>query len=320
MIMKNCKQCISVVGSPISLNLIEKSRLKGINADMLLNITFYDTIFNGERLCLIKIKDEKRYTPLKYRRLTQQIEEIVNIPVILLLNSLEYHGRERLISQGVYFIISDKYAFLPTLVMNVRSKRKTKKTAKLTPAAQYVLLHYLLHEKNNVFTIVELETLIPYNYLAIARAVVILEELELCKVEIYQSGTKHIQFDISKKTLWSKAQAYLFSPIKKTVYSDDTPNENLATSGVNALSYYSCLNPEQYGSVAVWDRDFDRYIKKYNEIEGLYTIEVWKYPVSIPYKKGGYVDKLSLYLSLKNNPDPRIEKELEIILEELEKW
>jgi len=31
------------------------------------------------------------------------------------------------------------------------------------------------------------------------------------------------------------------------------------------------------------------------------------------------VDKLSLYLSMKDDPDPRIEKELEIMIEEM-KW
>lgn len=317
--MKDESQYISVAGSPLELITMEKSKLRGINADMLLNVIFYEATFHGKRLCVIKVKDEKRYSPLKYKRLTLQIEEITHLPVVLLLESLPYYERERLISQGAYFIVSDKYAFLPTLIVNVRSKRETKKPTRLTPAAQYILLYYLLQEKEHVFTIVEFEKLVPYNYLAIARGVVVLEETGLCKVEVDQTGTKHIQFDTSKKQLWDKALNYLFSPIKKIVYLDTKPNTDLAVSGMNALSHYSHLNPSQYGSFAVWDRDFDKYITEYNEIEGLYTVEIWRYPVSIPHNKEKYVDKLSLYLSLKDSPDPRVEKELEIMLEEL-KW
>ena len=310
---------ISVAGSPLELSIMDKSKLKGISVDMLLNITFYEGIFNGEALCLIKVKDEKKYTPLRYRRLTHQIEEVTNLPVVLLLDSLPYYARERLISQGVYFIISDKYAFLPTLILNVRAKRNMGIPKRLTPAAQYILIYYLLQKKETVFTISSFEEVVPYNYLAISRAIIVLEETELCKVDIDQTGTKHIYFEKGKKLLWEKSQKYFQSPIKKTVYSNTKPDMDLSISGINALANYTHLNPSKYGSVAVWDRDFEKYINEYNEIEGQYTIEIWRYPTSNPYNQGKYVDKLSLYLSLKDNPDPRVEKELEIMIEEL-KW
>ena len=67
--------------------------------------------------------------------------------MVVILDSLSYYERERLINQGVYFVISDKYAFLPSLIVNVQAKKKVKNPARLTPAAQYVLLYYLLSEK-----------------------------------------------------------------------------------------------------------------------------------------------------------------------------
>jgi hypothetical protein len=90
----------------------------------------------------------------------------------------------------------------------------------------------------------------------------------------------------------------LSSPIKKVVFSDSLPEDNFSISGVNALSHYSRLNPEQYGSVAIWDRDFQADAQ-YNEIEGNYRIEIWKYPTTMPNQfNDNIVDKLSLYLSL----------------------
>lgn len=93
----------------------------------------------------------------------------------------------------------------------------------------------------------------------------------------------------------------------------------LSISGINALANYTHLNPSKYGSVAVWDRYFKKYINEYNKIEGQYAIEIWRCPTSNPFNQEKYVDKLSLYLSLRDNPDPRVEKELEFMIEEL-KW
>jgi hypothetical protein len=71
--------------------------------------------------------------------------------------------------------------------------------------------------------------------------------------------------------------------------------------------------------VAIWDKQFQSS-NQYNEIEGNYRIEIWKYPTTMPCQSNGrIVDKLSLYLSMKDEPDARIEKELELLIEEM-KW
>ena len=54
--------------------------------------------------------------------------------------------------------------------------------------------------------------------------------------------------------------------------------------------------------------------KVYN-IEDIQRIEIWKYP-PIPMEEE-FVDKLSLYLTLKDDVDPRVEKELEIMINKM---
>ncbi len=54
--------------------------------------------------------------------------------------------------------------------------------------------------------------------------------------------------------------------------------------------------------------------------DGNYIIEVWKYPVvSKMGDKSQWVDRLSLVLSLRDDDDPRVEKEVERIISE-QKW
>ena len=55
----------------------------------------------------------------------------------------------------------------------------------------------------------------------------------------------------------------------------------------------------------------------YNE-QDCVELELWKYPPQL-FAANGKVDILSLYCSLRENPDERIEGELESLLEDI-KW
>jgi hypothetical protein len=311
---------ISILDVQTELVPIQRSKLKGLNADLLLRFDYYFAVFNQQELCIIQPKRNISLTPLKYKYITDQIERNTGMPVVVLMESPAYYERERYISQGVYFIASDRYAFLPSLIANVRVKEKRKKPVKLIPPAQYLLLFYLSENKGHKkFTIRELEKIFPfYNYLAISRAIINLENLQLCKVEKDGIGTKHIYFEYSKAELWEKSQKHVSSPVKKILYSDGMPDGIFRVSGINALSHYSRLNPEPYDTVAIWDRLFSESSVPCNEIEGLYKIEVWKYPTFMPEQSGSkIVDKLSLYLSMKDDPDARIEKELEELIKNM---
>jgi len=307
---------LSILGINIELLPIDRSQLKGLNADTLLNFSFYSTVFRNQVLCIIEPKRRSNYTPLKYKRLVEKIESVVGMPVVVSLDKPAYYERERLIIQGVYFIASDKYAFLPMLIANEPVKAK-QTLRKLTPVAQYVLLYYLQNRITKSLTIKDLQAVMPYNYLALSRAIVVLENNCLCHCDKSADGTKNISFTLPKRELWTKAQACLTSPVKKVYYSDNLPDTPYAVSGVNALAHYSHLNPERYGSVAVWDKYFAMN-DLYNEVEGDYSIEVWKYPPVMPSQPSAKtVDKLSLYLSLKDEIDARIERELQLMIEKM---
>lgn len=309
---------ISILGMQTELVPLQRNSLKGLNADLLLRFAYYTAVFNHKDLCIIQPKRNESLTPLKYRKITEQVEKITGMPVVVLIESMPYRERERFISQGVYFIVSDKYAFLPSLIANVRVKEKEHKPSGLTPVAQYLLLYYLSENQSAEFTIRQLETILPYNYVALARAVVNLESLQLCQTQKDDNGTKIICFEQNKRKLWEIAQKYLSSPMKKILYSDTLPDGNFSISGINALSHYSHLNPEQYETMAIWEKTFSELSMQYNEIEGIYKIEIWKYPAFMPGMSANkIVDKLSLFLSLKNEPDARVEKELEILIENM---
>lgn len=312
------KKQILIAGIDVLLEPVEKKTLKGLNADTLLRFAFYRGGFNGQSLCFILNKGNEALTATRYRKYADSIENVIGLPVVFLLDAAIYIERKRLIEQGVYFVVSDKYAFLPTMLKNIREKIvRRKKNKLLSPAAQYILLYYLQTvSSKEIYTLKDFEKVLPYPYLTISRAVADLEQFSLCRSEFGVNGEKSIYFNRDRRALWQASSSYLRDPVKYVVYTDEEISVPHTTSGVNALAHYSHLNPDSLETIAVWDKDYRKAIAdglKTNDMEGKYKIEVWIYPPGMQ-QDAVFTDPLSLYLSMEKDRDPRIEKELHILI------
>ena len=77
------------------------------------------------------------------------------------------------------------------------------------------------------------------------------------------------------------------------------------------------LNPEQMQTYALTEAEAKQLQTSgavdFNPIDGAYRLEKWLYP---PIAKDGYVDRLSLALTLKEDDDPRVEKEVKNIIKD----
>ena len=127
--------------------------------------------------------------------------------------------------------------------------------------------------------------------------------------------TKTIQIDLSNRELWNKALSMLVSPIEQ-VYYTDALLEGQMISGVNALSSYTMLNEESKQCCAISKKDFKALNIVMDKQFGQNEIQVWKYNPRM-LSSSDVVDKLSLYLSLKDNEDERIQIELERLINEM---
>ena len=165
----------------------------------------------------------------------------------------------------------------------------------------------------------ELQSRIPYNYLAVSRAVGELERKQLLQAR-KDWKIKLIYSSMSRKELWSKALPYFMSPVKKIVYSNEVGRGSFYIGGISALSHYSFLNADDQTTLAIWDRDYvsgNYSFAEWEEAYFKYKIEIWKYSPEMKIGQQEYVDRLSLYLSLREDKDPRVEKELENIIREI---
>ena len=309
---------VIVAGKTVELSLMKKEELKGIPIDTKIQFQLYHACFNGFWFCLLQAKKDENHASIDCLKLAKRLETMVRLPVVFLFQSLQFVERNRLIERGVYFIVSGKYAYLPFMVINSRENGH-KKTEGLLSVAQYILLYHLQVENLEGSSMMELEAKIPYNYVAISRAFKALNDLELCKVKTDGKRVKRLHFEETQKMLWSYILPYLKNPVKRVLYCDGIENDVCLTlGGITALSYYTHLNPDETNTYAMGTKQFkdlqaSGVLKNLNETEGDFRLEVWNYP---PLRQE-YADPLSLYLTLKEDKDPRVEKELEMMIDRL---
>ena len=133
----------------------------------------------------------------------------------------------------------------------------------------------------------------------------------------YEGGKyKVLNFLFDKKELWEKAFPLLASPVLRIVYTDECVSG--ITCGQNALAEYGMLVETNYQITAIDKKRYQTIKPKTDPQYGENRIEVWKYAPEI-LSEGGFVDKLSLYLSMRDDEDERTQKELRVLLEDM-KW
>lgn len=310
---------VIVAGQEIPLMMLEKSALQGVYVDALLAYTFYKGSFQGHSFLLLAPKRKDKLTPSQYQKTATLISGALDLPCVFLFDSLLAYERNRLIEKGVYFIVSHKYVFLPFLIINARAS-KSLQTSWLSPAAQYMVLYHIQKKSLNDSTLSDMEECLPYKYVTLSRAVRQLEKLRVLSSTIGKNREKRLHFESEGEALWNTIEPHMQHPIKKIWYADNPPRKGIL-SGISALACYSSLNPNEQENYAVDEKEFERAsssreLRFLNENDGRVRIEVWRYPPIEQRLNSSMkaVDKLSLYLMMRDDKDPRVEKELEKVI------
>jgi hypothetical protein len=189
------------------------------------------------------------------------------------------------------------------------------------PTAQQLLLFHLLDKQqsrqleNKTFK--ELAVLIGTNPMGITRAVENLKYLEL--IEVNGEKEKFIRLQLERHELWQNVlnRNLWINPVLKQVYVDEIPQGiALLKCNASALPEYSDMNPSRQEFYAIEKNAFyglqkSNALVTANKYEGRYCLEVWKYkPETLVREQNNTalaVDPLSLYLSMKDSRDERVE-------------
>ena len=314
---------IAILGRPIQLQERSKAQMEGATIGDLLTYKFYDGEFHGMPLLFAEPKG-KVATPRCLSVTANNLTSLLQLPIVFLLPACPAYERQRLIDKDVYFVVSEKYVHLPMLLANERV-RKTKQAKTLTPVAQYLLLYHLQIGSIEGMAARDIEDKIPYSYASITLGLTCLEDLGLCKKVAEASKRKVIHFNMKGMNLWEQAQPFLVNPVEERIYCDGLlSDDSFPECGINALAHYTRLNPDPERTIMMSVKQLRNFksseaLVRPNEFDGNIIIEAWKYPpVTAIGVKAEWVDKLSLAISLREDKDPRVEGEVERLINEIE--
>jgi DNA-binding MarR family transcriptional regulator len=275
--------------------------------------------------CVFMVDDHAEVeSPAAIRKHVEQVREKWVVPVVYVRDRIIAYNRKRLIEHKLPFIVPGTQMYLPTLGIDLREhfRRLRADNVGLRPAAQAVLIHALQRDAENLGPTVLAEKL-GYSIMTMSRA---LDELEAAGLgrTTANGRERRLRLAGSKREIWAKAQPLLRSPVVKRHAIRLASKAALPgpRTGLDALAHYSML--AEPGNVAVaLGREAWKSMQRTDRVEaammdepGTTTVEVWSYAPAF-FADGGWVDRLSLYLSLREAQDERVQAALDQMIKEV---
>jgi len=285
---------------------------------------FNINLFNKE-LIFAELKNGEGLSILQIEKQLKQIHKQLNKIVVIVFENVKSYNRKRLIEKKINFIVPGKQMYLPDLLIDLRESYPRDNTQKetLMPSAQLLIIYHILCNNFNwniqEHPFKDIAQKIGYTPMTITKAIDNLKSHRL--IDVIGEKEKFIRFRYEKKALWEKIKEdnLFVNPVLKIVFVDEKPKGlTLLKSNTSALSTFSDLNPSNQAYYAIEKDEFYKLQKSNalvnpNPVEGKYALEIWKYkPVKI-VNNMTVVDPLSLYLSMQDKTDERIDMALDQI-------
>lgn len=293
---------------PLDIKLRERIPMYLLGAYDLFEGVLYD-----KHLCFALVDKDADTTPAQYFKRAQALLQATGLfPVFVIANIAAYNA-QRLTKNRVNFIVPGKQLFLPALLIDLGKNMEDSPMPESIPAtAQLMILYHLEEAVLNGKTGKEIAEIIGASTANVTRA---LRWLVAKGFAVVNGGKpKYLRFSHNGKALWNATLGYLKSPVLKTIRTNMNPQG--LTCGQNALAEYGMLIEANHEMVAIGPRDYRAIKQDTDSLYGENEIQVWMYdPQSLA--KDMLVDKLSLYLSMRDSDDERVQKELKTIIEEM---
>lgn len=240
----------------------------------------------------------------------------------LIAEGLPGYVRQRLVDRKVPFVVPRHQLYWPELGLIIQAKR-TKSTpapvATISPATQVVLIHALNGGIPVPVTPKGLAEDLGYTAMTMSRALDEIEANELGQV-VRHGRERLLDFPAGRRALWQAALTYLRDPVRETVRirESELPPVLRIEAGETALAALSMLGPPKEPTYALGRQAWKKLAHKVElipvEDENTCRIQLWRYDPAL-FTRAGRVDCFSLYLSLRDEEDERVQGAMEEMME-----
>ena len=278
--------------------------------------------FHKESFLLIK--EKRRGSLNSFVTQARTMGRKASMDVILVFSKLSDNEKKQLLQARVPFVDFKGNLFFPPLGLALNANDDVEVFKELTPSEQLTWIAFLLTKGQKVVDVDLLSQITGLPNSTIYRCLRTFKTLNWLN-----KPNKLYAYTASKKELFLKSESFLFNPIKKRLLLSDfdlnkiQSDSRLLYGGTYALSYLTFLaESDENSSYVISQRQFNKLSLPLSQhvLEGK-VLEIWRYSPFVSefwndFKENQdrqFVDPISLYLTLKDDDDPRVEEEIEAL-------
>ena len=278
--------------------------------------------FHKESFLLIK--EKRRGSLNSFVTQARTMGRKASMDVILVFSKLSDNEKKQLLQARVPFVDFKGNLFFPPLGLALNANDDVEVFKELTPSEQLTWIAFLLTKGQKVVDVDLLSQITGLPNSTIYRCLRTFKTLNWLN-----KPNKLYAYTASKKELFLKSESFLFNPIKKRLLLSDfdlnkiQSDSRLLYGGTYALSYLTFLaESDENSSYVISHRQFNKLSLPLSQhvLEGK-VLEIWRYGPFVcefwnDFKENQdrqFVDPISLYLTLKDDDDPRVEEEIEAL-------
>jgi hypothetical protein len=252
------------------------------------------------------------------------LRDRLGIPMVLLL--LDYAPaavRKQMIARKIGFVAPGSQFYVPDALLNIRERSpraRPERPGIISPTAQLILLAALQGQQLDDANQTELAARFQVAVMSISRA---FDELEALKIgrTIHVGRQRRFHLRASDGDLWAIVKDKLQNPVRKLrrVYGI-LDNEVAPRAGETALAHYTMLGEPRVEHRAIAAAHWKKVEHQLQESRAFdvaqphTVIETWTYDPRL-LARDGFVDPLSLYLSVRHSRDERVAQAADRLLE-----
>ena len=278
----------------------------------------YTVETNGVLWMAIHPKDDAGLVIL--RRDRAGVEKMTGLNCAIFLDRTTFYIKEKLIEEGIPFVIDGKQVFLPFIgyLLSKENERELAPVHLISFLTQKMLL-IAIYERWNEVKVSDAAKRLEVSKKSVSRC---FDELEYLNIDVLgmKGKSRVINIPDDRKQLWQQIESVLRNPvIRRFILRKDMKLEKKA--GISALCEYSLLSDNAYPTYTVTKKELKasgvKEEKQVSELEeiGCVVLELGYF---IDFSGKGLQDPLSVVLSLKGEEqeEERVDISISEMLEE----
>lgn len=258
---------------------------------------------------------------LKHRDIVRR--QLSTSVVLLLLDRASGPFRRQMMERKIGFLVPGAQIYVPEAFLDLRERTPALIIASsdsIRPTTQHLVIAHLHGQPLEDRNLTELAAKLRVSVMSLSRTLDELEAMQLAKA--YHVGRqRRLQMLLGGRELWDKVQDRLQSPLRKIRVVATAHGANIGPlAGESALAHYTMIGEPKGEARAILGASWKRIEAEYalkpaspfddDRVE----VQTWTYdPVSLA--EDGFVDRLSLYLSVRNATDERVAQAADELLE-----